>query len=133
MAIAKETQHVVFSASISASRITASPDAIIHFDHVIGNQGNGFDPHTGVFTAPYDGDYMFLVSVDVSDDYKRLRVEKSGHTVFYGHNDGPEHHITTGAAFRVKAGDTVSVHHDKGVVGYVDGGPESIFTGFRIR
>ena len=36
---------------------------VIMFEHVIQNNGRAYDDVTGVFTAPYDGTYLFAVQV----------------------------------------------------------------------
>nr|KAG5711143.1 hypothetical protein BaRGS_004787 [Batillaria attramentaria] len=118
-------------ASVSETSLPASDHAIVRFSHVITNIGNAYDPHTGVFTAPHDGDYVFHVSVDVHTDYHGLYLQRNGHTVAVGNNDGGANtHIDTGAPMRLKVGDTVTVNHPSS--GTLDGGPESIFYGFRF-
>ena len=36
---------------------------VITFEHVVQNNGRAYDEFTGVFTAPYDGTYLFAVQV----------------------------------------------------------------------
>lgn len=37
---------------------------ILVFPHVVTNNGNGYNPSTGKFTAPTDGTYVFFVTVN---------------------------------------------------------------------
>nr|KAG5709747.1 hypothetical protein BaRGS_027772 [Batillaria attramentaria] len=39
-------------------------DDTVVFEHVTTNEGNAYNSHTGVFTAPVDGTYAFFVSVE---------------------------------------------------------------------
>lgn len=39
-----------------------SPQRVI-FDHVITNEGSGYNVSTGVFTAPFNGTYFFILTV----------------------------------------------------------------------
>ena len=130
---AKENERVVFMASISEGSVAAAPVGhVIPFTHVVTNVGNAYDTATSAFTAPYEGQYMLFVSVDVSPDYMRLGLAINGHIIIHGHNDGDQRHIYTGGAITLNEGDVVTVVHGRDVVGAVDGGEEAIFSGFKI-
>ena len=115
--------------------IPDSSKGVIRFSHTLTNVGNAYNSNSGAFTAPYDGDYMFIVRVDTSPDYDALMIAKNGHAVVSGHNDGRnDYHIVTCCVMTLTSGDTVTVNHSVGEVkGHVDGGSESLFVGFRIR
>ncbi|KAK7506519.1 hypothetical protein BaRGS_00001994 [Batillaria attramentaria] len=123
---------VAFTAYTSAGNIPASPGGVIRFEHTLENTGNAYDPNSGVFTAPFDGLYMFLVSVDVDHPYSILRLEKNGHVMVYGNDDNGREHITTGGVFRLQSGDTVAMVHESSA-GIIDGGHESVFFGYRLH
>ena len=123
---------MAFTASIGESSVKAASGHVIPFSRVITNVGNSYDAITSAFTAPYDGQYMIFVSVDTSSDYKRLAITNNGHSIIPGHNDGPDHHIYAGGVLSLLKGDEVTVNHGPEVVGVVDGGPEAIFSGFKI-
>lgn len=53
---------VCFSANLSRHKVFQVDKAII-FDHVITNNGNGYDPETGEFIAPLRGRYLFTVTI----------------------------------------------------------------------
>ena len=130
----KDNERVAFTASIAEPSIPANSGGVIRFSHTVTNIGGAYDSHTGAFTAPYDGDYMFIVSVDVSKTYARLSVKRNGHTVAEGHNDAESsEHIVACSVVTLTSGDKVTVNHGSNVIGIVDGGLESIFAGFRIR
>nr|KAG5712537.1 hypothetical protein BaRGS_011511 [Batillaria attramentaria] len=127
-----DEQRVYFTAYVtSGQNIPASAGQVIRFAQVVENTGNAYNPHTGVFTAPYDGGYMFLVSVDVNEDYFWLKIMKNGQEVVYGNSDSDSKHLTTTAVLSLTAGDTVTVVHWSNA-GYIDEGKESIFVGFRV-
>ena len=51
---------MAFTAGLS-THTTLSNGATIHFDVIVTNKGNGYNPNTGVFTAPKAGTYFFAV------------------------------------------------------------------------
>jgi hypothetical protein len=124
---------VAFHAYIQEHNIPETSNAVIRFSHTITNVGNGYNQVSGAFTAPYAGNYMFAVSVDVSADYTELSIRRNGHAFTYGHNDAGDHHIVASCVMTLQKGDTVTVNHVDPVHGTVDGGSEAVFVGFMIR
>ena len=112
--------------------VKAASGHIIPFSRVITNVGSSYDAITSAFIAPYDGQYMIFVSVDTSSNYKRLDITKNGHAIIPGHNDVLDHHIYAGGVLTLLKGDEVTISHGLDVDGFVDGGPEAIFSGFKI-
>ncbi|XP_033732933.1 complement C1q-like protein 3 [Pecten maximus] len=53
-----------FSASLS-QRLTYNSNEKIVMDHVLTNEGNNYDPQTGVFTCQQAGTYVFYVTIQV--------------------------------------------------------------------
>lgn len=51
---------IVFHALLSKRLKNVPKDTIIKFENVEVNEGNGYNPTTGKFTAPVDGLYSFL-------------------------------------------------------------------------
>ena len=52
-------KHVAFKAHFSASTLHVPGNAAYKFDSLIFNDGDAYNPVLGVFTAPYDGMYIF--------------------------------------------------------------------------
>jgi hypothetical protein len=53
---------ITFHAMMSDDLVSNIGQTVV-FDHVITNIGKAYNPHTGHFTAPYDGLYFFTVSL----------------------------------------------------------------------
>ena len=51
---------IKFHAMMSDDLVSNIGQTVV-FDHVITNIGKAYNPHTGHFTAPYDGLYFFSV------------------------------------------------------------------------
>nr|KAG5700712.1 hypothetical protein BaRGS_029077 [Batillaria attramentaria] len=127
-------RRVAFSAAVGASNVPASGSSIIPFTTIITNVGNAYNPTTSVFTAPYDGDYFFILNVDVSLDYESMALTHNGHAITYADKDDKtETHVSGSAVISMKTGDVISVNHYVNDVGYVEGGIDSTFTGFYVR
>lgn len=130
---AARAERVVFAAYITQEpRLNASTGATVLFGGVITNIGSAFNPATSVFTAPYHGQYVFFVRVDISKDCFGVDFRRNGQRVAAANNDGyVSSHVNAGVALTLKAGDTVTVTFFSSR-GYVDAGIESVFTGFRV-
>nr|XP_022300323.1 collagen alpha-2(VIII) chain-like [Crassostrea virginica] len=50
---------IAFHAILSKRLTNVQTNTIIKFDRALVNEGNGYDPNTGKFTAPVDGVYSF--------------------------------------------------------------------------
>nr|KAG5706344.1 hypothetical protein BaRGS_033105 [Batillaria attramentaria] len=63
-ALKEQDPDVAFTAVVSASDVEnlVSGQTLI-FDGVVMNEGSGYNPSTGVFTAPYEGTYVFYTRV----------------------------------------------------------------------
>ncbi|XP_062596183.1 uncharacterized protein LOC134257611 [Saccostrea cucullata] len=57
-----KSKKVGFSASVSSSSSSWNSGTLV-FPSVITNAGNGYNPSTGIFTAPITGMYVFFVNV----------------------------------------------------------------------
>ena len=57
----------VFLARIVESRHT--PSNPIVFDDAVLNTGGHYDPTTGIYTAPINGTYEFIVHIQSTNDY----------------------------------------------------------------
>ena len=52
-------KSIAFHAVLSKALTNVPTNAIIKFEQLLINEGNGYDPNTGKFTAPVDGIYSF--------------------------------------------------------------------------
>ncbi|KAK7488047.1 hypothetical protein BaRGS_00020638 [Batillaria attramentaria] len=60
-------------------------------------------------------------------------IMRNGRGMVRGNNDANGRHITTGATLSLNAGDTITVNHAGWSSGFVDGGAEAVFSGFKLR
>ena len=63
--------------------VTLGEHSILVFDDVVFNVGDGYDPHTGIFTAPVSGVYSFFLTQMSSDGTSGLwlSIVKEGSTL----------------------------------------------------
>uniref|UniRef100_K1PZQ0 Caprin-2 n=1 Tax=Magallana gigas TaxID=29159 RepID=K1PZQ0_MAGGI len=105
------------------------------FPVVITNVGNGYNPSTGVFTAPTAGEYVFFVNVQsyntesiyvdvVLNGVTKVRTMAQGGTDYY--DAGPNLAVLT-----LQKGDRVWVKYHAGQGYYIDG-PITTFSGFLL-
>ncbi|XP_074536179.1 complement C1q and tumor necrosis factor-related protein 9-like [Halichoeres trimaculatus] len=59
------TGPVAFTAKLNVDDSYPKKAGILKFANVLINQGNGYNPETGIFTCPKDGLYYFIVHVSV--------------------------------------------------------------------
>nr|KAG5690059.1 hypothetical protein BaRGS_016367 [Batillaria attramentaria] len=70
---------VAFTAHMSQSGVAVGTSSPFLFDAVVTNIGNGYNPHTGVFTAPYNGIYAFFFSImNHGSSALHVAIEKTG-------------------------------------------------------
>ena len=70
---AREPPPPNFSAFFAALKNNTGPyeqDKDLVFTHVITNYGSNYNPHTGVYTAPYNGIYQFFITVSATGRQK---------------------------------------------------------------
>ncbi|XP_053383718.1 complement C1q-like protein 4 [Mercenaria mercenaria] len=60
MANVREIQNPAFSAVLTRSLRNLGIQQVIKFDRVLLNDGNCYETHTGMFTAPVAGRYLFI-------------------------------------------------------------------------
>lgn len=82
--IAAVQQPVTFSASFTSSDVEKITEgATLQFDQVVFNTGGGYDPSTGVFTAPTAGQYAFYLHMTLNvNNPQALKADiYKGHTL----------------------------------------------------
>uniref|UniRef100_A0A8W8JEB0 C1q domain-containing protein n=1 Tax=Magallana gigas TaxID=29159 RepID=A0A8W8JEB0_MAGGI len=135
-----KSNHHAFTAGISSSNSDWTGDTLV-FPVVIYSEGTGYNPSTGIFTAPSAGTYVFYVSVQsASRKYIYLDIVMNGSSkvralAYYG--GGSRVHInqtgTNLVILHLQTGDRVWVKRYKGI-GYVSGDiPITTFSGFKLN
>ncbi|KAL8560932.1 hypothetical protein ACOMHN_019916 [Nucella lapillus] len=94
-------QKVAFHAALSSfGAKTAALHVPLVFNHVITNQGQGYDPSSGVFKAPVAGTYLLAVSVEAGAGHRdsELSIMSDNHvlqTIHMSDDTGYQHHTTS--------------------------------------
>lgn len=125
---------MAFTAAVTSTSTTWNSGTLV-FDAIISNVGNGYNPRTGVFTAPMNGAYVFYVSC-IEYERQDLRLEivlnnvSKVRTLAYG---GTDYQTGTNmVVLNLREGDNVWVRHYLGRGYYSKSIPLTTFTGFMI-
>ncbi|XP_063448710.1 heavy metal-binding protein HIP-like [Mytilus trossulus] len=118
-----------FTASLTTSIVPA--DTII-FDKVWFNTGNGYDKHTGVFTAPRYGRYHFSATVMSSGKQGTVHCAMKKNNIAHLNIFGGENFSagTVNCVLALQKGDHVTIVRNSGQG--VFGGHWSVFSGYFI-
>ncbi|XP_062571329.1 nuclease SbcCD subunit C-like [Saccostrea cucullata] len=128
---------VAFTAGITSFDSSWRGSTLV-FPKIIFNTGGGYNPTTGMFTAPVDGHYVFIVSVQ-SYNIKDIRVdivlngESKVRTM--AHDVGDYDYYETGVnllVLRLNQGDKVWVKRYSGTGYYSNSVPITTFSGFLL-
>lgn len=125
---------MAFSAYRISSQKLSSNKNNFKFDNVWTNIGNGYNPSTGVFTAPLPGVYHFSV-VGLSVNSRNLYLKLVHNSDFTSQNFVSGDGYKTGmidVVFNLQRGDTVSVRGIGGYDMYSDGTIHSTYSGYLI-
>ncbi|XP_065927337.1 putative uncharacterized protein MYH16 [Magallana gigas] len=134
-----ESKHHAFSAGISSSNSGWSGSTLV-FPKVIYSEGTGYNPSTGIFTAPTAGTYVFYVSVqsalqkniyvDIvlngSAKVRALAWYNSGNSIAI-HQTG-----TNLVILHLQTGDRVWVKRGGGTGYYSDSAHSTTFSGLKL-
>ncbi|XP_052788681.1 uncharacterized protein LOC128223440 [Mya arenaria] len=136
-----ESMHqspVAFFATLSTSFTTSTFSQTLVFEKVVTDVGGGYNPGTGVFTAPVDGLYVFSTSVMVdlstSTTDAKIRINKNGSKVVYlyfNDSDGNFETVSGTVILSMQVGDTVNVDCDNSERSIL-GAQYTFFSGFRL-
>eukprot|EP00105_Crassostrea_gigas_P019978 XP_011438639.1 PREDICTED: heavy metal-binding protein HIP-like [Crassostrea gigas] len=132
--ISASKTSVGFTVGVTSSSSTWSGDILV-FPHVVTNNGNGYNPSTGKFTAPTDGTYVFFVTANTKfKNYLYLDIVHNGtskvRTMSY---DSTFYQTGTNmAVLQLVKGDSVWVSRNNGKSYYTEYVPITTFSGFHL-
>ncbi|XP_056013616.1 uncharacterized protein LOC125674919 isoform X1 [Ostrea edulis] len=127
-------KKVAFTAGVTSSSTTWNSGTLV-FPAVINNIGGGYNPSTGIFTAPTDGHYVFFVTVvEYGKLDNRVDIVQNGSSKVrtLGYSDAAYQTGTNMAVLRLQQGDTVWIRLASGKGYYSNSIPMTTFSGFRL-
>ncbi|KAK3106365.1 hypothetical protein FSP39_018595 [Pinctada imbricata] len=137
-------KRIGFTAGKNSSSSGWSSGKLV-FEHVLFNQGNGYDPSSGVFTAPTNGVYVFYVSLtsyDTNTIYVSITLNGKSTVSAWGRGESGGSYRnnyytryqtgTNMAVLSLMRGDRVWVQYGSGTGYYSDSVPVTTFSGFII-
>ena len=131
--LAKETREG-FTVGVTSYDSTWTGDILV-FPHVITNNGNGYDPSTGKFTASKKGTYVFSVNVNsYGTNHVYLEIVHNGMSKVRSMAYGSANYQTgtNMAVLALEKGDSVWVKRYSGQGYYTDSVPITTFSGFLL-
>lgn len=129
------SKRIGFTASISSSSTNWSKGTLV-FPEVITNVGNGYNPISGVFTAPTAGEYVFFASI-MGDQTQSIYVDivlngvRQVRVAVATSNSDYYDAASNLALLTLQREDRVWVSYAAGL-GYYDGGRTTTFSGFLL-
>ncbi|XP_052709153.1 uncharacterized protein LOC128183949 [Crassostrea angulata] len=130
------SKRIGFTATVSSSSSTWNSGTLV-FPVVITNVANGYNPSTGVFTAPTAGEYVFFVNVQsysTNSIYTDVVLNGATKVRTMAYSTGNGDYYDAGpnlAVLTLQKGDRVWVKHYSGK-GYSDGSHITTFSGFLL-
>ena len=133
-------RQLYFSAGIMTDviKIWATGEKIV-FPHLISNVGDGYDVSTGIFTAPFDGVYLFTCFLashtgELKADLIVNGTPKVGiPAIAYGGSSGNYGAAGNALPIALVTGDRVWIQHVSGsVIWSHPGAPYTTFSGYLI-
>ena len=126
----------VFSTDEGDDGISLGTHSILQFDRAVTNIGNGYNPQTGIFTAPLTGAYAFSLIVMVPHIHGPLGLDivKQGVVLdkaWAPNTDDPDDQGSTLVTTHLNAGEQVWVRQYSGDA--VRGGYWTVFTGYLLQ
>ncbi|XP_052711585.1 uncharacterized protein LOC128185916 [Crassostrea angulata] len=130
--------HHAFTAGISSSNYGWTGDTLV-FPTVIYSEGTGYNPSTGIFTAPIAGTYVFYVSVQSAfQKYIHLDIVMNGSSkvramAYYSGSSSSIHQTGTNLVIlHLQTGDSVWVKRGSGTGYYSNSDHVTTFSGFKL-
>eukprot|EP00105_Crassostrea_gigas_P008401 XP_011422961.1 PREDICTED: uncharacterized protein LOC105325203 [Crassostrea gigas] len=126
--------RVGFTVGITSSSSSWAGNILV-FPHVVTNNGNGYNPSSGKFTAPTDGTYVFFVTVNAyGSNYIYLNIVLNGSSKVrtMSHNTASYMTGTNMAVLQLFKGNYVWVSRHTGKSYYSNDVPITTFSGFLL-
>ncbi|KAG9282181.1 collagen alpha-2(VIII) chain-like [Astyanax mexicanus] len=131
-----EHPKVAFSAALKSTMGSLSTTTNIAYPVVITNIGGGYNPNTGIFTAPSRGVYYFRFTVmGLTNGYNTgVNMYKNQEllTSLYSYTYGYGKYISGGFTLQLEIGDTVHTQLPTGYMLYHQSTNSNTFSGFMI-
>ncbi|CAG2233473.1 unnamed protein product [Mytilus edulis] len=114
--------------------VTLGSAQTVIFDHVITNIGKAYNQHTGHFTAPFNGIYVFACTfLQTGGTAVHLQMVNNSSEISRGHGaNGGGVAGSMNAVIYLKKGDVVKVRHYPGYGSQTIHGNWSFFTGYLL-
>jgi hypothetical protein len=127
-------KKIAFTAGVTSYNSTWNSGTLV-FPVVIHNIGDGYNRHTGVFTAPTEGHYVFFVTVveyDKQHLYVDIVLNGSSKVRAYGHSNAAYQTGANMVVLKLQRGDTVWVRLASGKGYWTHSVPLTTFSGFLL-
>jgi hypothetical protein len=132
--IADPTGKAAFTVAMSSASSSWNSGTLV-FPAVVYNIGRGYDPNTGIFTAPVDGHFVFFVNIQsLGSNYVHVDIVHNSSPKVRAMASTPDYSPGSNlAVLRLQKGDRVWVEHSggKGYHTHSDV-PLTTFSGFLI-
>ncbi|VDI73943.1 Hypothetical predicted protein [Mytilus galloprovincialis] len=127
------SNKVAFHARLTPHVALGSTQTVI-FDHVITNIGKAYNQHTGHFTAPFNGIYVFACTfLQREGTSVNLQMVHNSSEISRGHGaNGAGVAGSMNAVIYLQKGDVVKVRHYPGFGSQTIHGDWSFFTGYLL-
>ncbi|KAK7094621.1 cerebellin-1-like [Littorina saxatilis] len=130
--INRSSKAVGFTARLKADSdhgLQFGQSATLRFDDVLLNAGDGYNPHTGIFTAPVAGTYSFFLNL-MTTSWVTVAMMKNGNVFDHVYGNAGNDQGATQVLLRLAENDKVWVRHDLG--NKIRGGWYTVFTGYLL-
>ncbi|XP_062582149.1 uncharacterized protein LOC134243929 [Saccostrea cucullata] len=129
-----QPKKVAFTVGVMSSNTGWNSGALI-FPSVISNVGGGYNPSTGIFTAPTDGNYIFFLTVvEYQKQYSKVDIVMNGVSKVrtMGHSDASYQTGVNMVFLQLQQGDAVWARRYSGTGYYSNSVPITTFSGFLL-
>ncbi|XP_071128082.1 complement C1q tumor necrosis factor-related protein 3-like isoform X1 [Mytilus edulis] len=131
--VSKPSLQPTFFATLTKT-VSLGSNAVLKFDRVVTNIGNGYDPKSGVFTVGKSGLYEFAANfISNGDNWLELNLMKNSDFIVKGHS--AKAHGTAGslqAILEVKKGDQIYLRNPRSY-GALHGDNYAMFSGHFLQ